>query len=144
MDNRKLYELKKLQNSAKIRIKEFSSFDFISFFEDEEILAKVRKIFQYDAPVAYRKEHNLSGDVYCKWLNTVFDSLKLSDNLAVLPDGVPLWCNIKVISYNDFARELIELNPNKDFTLIDLNNQIAVDFSSGETDYEIRVMEYMK
>ncbi len=144
MDNRKLYELKKLQNSAKIRIRDFSSFDFISFFEDEEILAKVRKIFQHDAPVAYRKAQKLNNDVYCQWLNTVFDSLGLSDELAVLPDGVRLWCNIKVISYNDFAKELIELNLNKDFTLIDLNNQIAVDFSSGETDYEIRVMEYMK
>jgi hypothetical protein len=140
MENRKLYELKKLQNSAKIRIKDFSSFDFISFFEDEEILAKVREIFQYDAPVAYRKEHNLSGDMYCQWLNTVFESLELSDNLAVLTDGVPLWCKIKVFSYNDFSRELIELNPNKDFTLIDLNKRIAVDFSSGETDYEIRVL----
>ena len=96
MDNRKLYELKKLQNSAKIRIKEFSSFDFISFFEDEEILAKVRKIFQYDAPVAYRKAQKLNNDVYCQWLNTVFDSLGLSDNLAVLPDGVRLWCNIRL------------------------------------------------
>lgn len=144
MDNRKLYELKKLQNSVKIRIKEFSSFDFISFFEDEEILAKVRKIFQYDAPVAYRKAQKLNNDVYCQWLNTVFESLGLSEELAVILDGVPLWCNIKVISYNDFSRELIELNPNKDFTLIDLNKQIAVDFSSGETDYEIRVLEYMK
>lgn len=141
---RKLYELKKLQNSVKIRIKEFSSFDFISFFEDEEILAKVRKIFQYDAPVAYRKEQKLNNDVYCQWLNTVFESLELSDNLAVILDGMRLWCKIKVISYNDFSRELIELNPNRDFTLIDLNKQIAVDFSSGETDYEIRVLEYMK
>ena len=114
------------------------------FLRTKKFLQKSEKIFQYDVPVAYRKAQKLNNDVYCQWLNTVFESLGLSEELAVILDGVRLWCKIKVISYNDFSRELIELNSNRDFTLIDLNKQIAVDFSSGETDYEIRVLKYMK
>ncbi len=142
MKNKNLYELKKLQYITKMRLKVFSSFVFISFFEDEEILTRVRKIFQYDIPVCYRKAYNLSDTVYYKWLCDVFESLSLSTNLVVLLDGAKLWCNIEVISYAEFSREMVELNPNRDFTVIDIEKQVAVDFSAGETDYEIRVLDY--
>lgn len=143
MKKRNLYEIKKLQHNTKMRLKEFSSFTFISFFEDEEILTKVRGIFQYDIPVSYKKSYNLSDIVYCEWLYTLLDSMALSTDLVVLLDGVRLWCNIKVISYTDFSREMIRLNPNRDFTIIDVKKQVVVDFSSGETEYEIRILNYM-
>lgn len=143
MNKRYIYEQKKNQHSAKMKLKEFSSFVFISFFEDEEILTRARRVFQYDVPVSYKKAHNLSDIVYCEWLDTVLESLSLSTDLVVLLDGVRLWCNIEVVSNVDFSREMIKLNANRDFTIIDIKKQVVVDFSSGEMDYEIRILDYM-
>lgn len=140
MKNRNLYLYKKMRYDTKTVLKKFSSFMFDSFFDDEKIIDVARKVFEYETPIYCAKPHNLSDVTYQKWLYDMFIYLSLSNHLILLLDGAKLWCNVEVISYNDFSREMIELNPNKDFTIIDANKKIVFDFSCGETDYEIRVL----
>ena len=136
--DKKLYSIKKVKNNMRLKLDEFSSFKFEYYFEDKELISTVMKIYEYDTPVFSSIEFGFDNVVYKKWMYNIFFSLNFLNKIALLVEQFDLWCVVNINSYSDFSEEMINLN--KDFTIIDIEQDIALDFSSGETNYEIRVL----
>ena len=137
--DKKLYSIKKVKNNMRLKLDEFSSFKFEYYFEDKELISTIMKIYEYDTPVFSSIEFGFDNVVYKKWMYNIFFSLNFLNEVALLVEQFDLWCVVNINSYSDFSEEMINLN--KDFTIIDIEQDIALDFSSGETNYEIRVLE---
>ena len=138
MDKKIIFN-KKAKNNMRLKLDEFSSFKFEYYFEDKELISTVMKIYEYDTPVFSSIEFGFDNVVYKKWMYNIFFSLNFLNEVALLVEQFDLWCVVNINSYSDFSEEMINLN--KDFTIIDIEQDIAIDFSSGETNYEIRVLE---
>lgn len=136
--DKKLYSIKKVKNNMRLKLDEFSSFKFEYYFEDKELVSTIMKIYEYDTPVFSSIEFGFDNVVYKKWMYNIFFSLNFLNEVALLVEQFDLWCVVNINSYSDFSKEIINLN--KDFTIIDIEQDIALDFSSGETNYEIRVL----
>lgn len=136
--DKKLYSIKKVKNNMRLKLDEFSSFKFEYYFEDKELISTIMKIYEYDTPVFSSIEFGFDNVVYKKWMYNIFFSLNFLNKVALLVEQFDLWCVVNINSYSDFSEEMINLN--KDFTIIDIEQDIALDFSSGETNYEIRVL----
>ena len=136
--DKKLYSIKKVKNNMRLKLDEFSSFKFEYYFEDKELISTIMKIYEYDTPVFSSIELGFDNVVYKKWMYNIFFSLNFLNEVALLVEQFDLWCVVNINSYSDFSKEMINLN--KDFTIIDIEQDIALDFSSGETNYEIRVL----
>ena len=136
--DKKLYSIKKVKNNMRLKLDEFSSFKFEYYFEDKELISTIMKIYEYDTPVFSSIEFGFDNVVYKKWMYNIFFSLNFLNEVALLVEQFDLWCVVNINSYSDFSKEMINLN--KDFTIIDIEQDIALDFSSGETNYEIRVL----
>ena len=136
--DKKLYSIKKVKNNMRLKLDEFSSFKFGYYFEDKELISTVMKIYEYDTPVFSSIEFGFDNVVYKKWMYNIFFSLNFLNEVVLLVEQFDLWCVVNINSYSDFSEEMINLN--KDFTIIDIEQDIALDFSSGETNYEIRVL----
>ena len=136
--DKKLYSIKKVKNNMRLKLDEFSSFKFEYYFEDKELVSTIMKIYEYDTPVFSSIEFGFDNVVYKKWMYNIFFSLNFLNEVALLVEQFDLWCVVNINSYSDFSKEMINLN--KDFTIIDIEQDIALDFSSGETNYEIRVL----
>ena len=137
MDKKIIFN-KKAKNNMRLKLDEFSSFKFEYYFEDKELISTVMKIYEYDTPVFSSIEFGFDNVVYKKWMYNIFFSLNFLNEVALLVEQFDLWCVVNINSYSDFSEEMINLN--KDFTIIDIEQDIALDFSSGETNYEIRVL----
>lgn len=136
--DKKLYSIKKVKNNMRLKLDEFSSFKFEYYFEDEELISTIMKIYEYDTPVFSSIEFGFDNTVYKKWMYNIFFSLNFLNEVALLVEQFDLWCVVNINSYSDFSEEMINLN--KDFTIIDIEQDIALDFSSGEINYEIRIL----
>lgn len=141
-NDKKDYLLKKQQFCTKLTLKNFHSIKFESFFNDEDILLNISRIFEYEYPIYCQKAISVESNIYndIQWLLNVLKKINIKSHFAIIFAELQLWCYVNVTSFEEFCKEMLEMKRYKDFTIIDTDQNLVFDFSLGEDSYEIRVL----